>query len=419
MPKIHRYLTYTITGTIAGAAIMAAGLWTVPIAHGQEDNSDRLQNVEQELKEAISSEAEKITERETLLSEVESLRGQLIDTASRMRAQEEALRKSETQQALLEAREKDITAKLDVQRAELATFLSALQSLQRKRPPALLVNPDDSAKAVRSAILLNDIIPRINAKAEVISGELENLKWVRLSIVEEVKRISLVEEALRADRARIESLITEKEERERRLVTSLDEERAHIARLAEEAESLTMLIAQLNANGIEETISLASLGAVAPAGLRGSTASALRFSEALGQLQLPVSGDIVATFGDDKGVGRQNQGLQIATVSNAQVITPFDGQIVYAGPFLDHEQLLLIEAGEGYHILISGMTRIYGQVGDRLLAGEPVGMMGPEQPQNTESGKVLTPVLYLEFRKDGDPINPLPWLASQNGKVNG
>jgi septal ring factor EnvC (AmiA/AmiB activator) len=112
-------------------------------------------------------------------------------------------------------------------------------------------------------------------------------------------------------------------------------------------------------------------------------------------------------------------------------VAPFDGKIVYAGPFRRYGQLLILSVGEGYHVLLSGMAEIDGQVGQTVLAGEPVGRMagaeeGDNQPSSNENArsrqKTATdgrPSLYIEFRKDSDPIDPRPWLKMSDKKARG
>ena len=109
--------------------------------------------------------------------------------------------------------------------------------------------------------------------------------------------------------------------------------------------------------------------------------------------------------------GQRRKGLTIETQPGAQVVAPFNGQIVFSGPFRGYGHLLIIEHGEGYHSLLAGMALVEGAVGQWLLAGEPVGLMARSQ-----TGK---PSLYMELRRNGQAVNPNPWLATEKGKING
>lgn len=129
-------------------------------------------------------------------------------------------------------------------------------------------------------------------------------------------------------------------------------------------------------------------------------------------LVMPARGDVIGRYGQANGAdGASAKGITISTRSAAQVVAPFDGRIVYAGPFRGYGQILIIEHGGRYHTLLAGLERIDAVVGQWVLAGEPLGVMG-----GTGESK---PELYLELRRTGAPINPLPWLATTGDKVQG
>jgi len=134
------------------------------------------------------------------------------------------------------------------------------------------------------------------------------------------------------------------------------------------------------------------------------------FAKAKGALLVPVSGNLVRQFNDPDELGVASKGLTYETREGAQIVAPYDGRVLFAGPFKGYGQILIIEHGDGYHSLLAGLDRIEAAVGQWLVAGEPVGVM----PRGGAS-----PRLYLELRHDGQPINPLPWLAPHDEKVSG
>ena len=124
---------------------------------------------------------------------------------------------------------------------------------------------------------------------------------------------------------------------------------------------------------------------------------------AKGRIPYPVKGNIIKQYGQvDAGI--TSKGITIQTRSNAQVISPYDGKVLFAGPFRGYGQLLIIEHGDGYHTLLAGIGRLDTSVGQSLLAGEPVGIMLAQSK----------PTLYIELRKNGQPINPATWLNQKN-----
>ncbi|MDH5187635.1 MAG: peptidoglycan DD-metalloendopeptidase family protein, partial [Rhodospirillaceae bacterium] len=133
-------------------------------------------------------------------------------------------------------------------------------------------------------------------------------------------------------------------------------------------------------------------------------------SKARGQLPFPAIGRLVGLYGQDLGNGITRKGISIETRNQAQIISPFDGRVVFSGPFRGYGQLLIIDHGEGYHSLLAGLGRIDAVLGNSVLAGEPVATMN-------EAGE--QPVLYVEFRHNNEPVNPLPWLTERKGNNQG
>jgi septal ring factor EnvC (AmiA/AmiB activator) len=160
-------------------------------------------------------------------------------------------------------------------------------------------------------------------------------------------------------------------------------------------------------------------------GSPGRIKPAIAFNVAKGKLPMPAQGRRVLSFGEKTQYGGQSKGLVLETRHNAQVTSPCDGWIVYAGEFRSYGQLLIINAGGGYHVLVAGLSQIDVQPGQFVLAAEPVGTMSgvPRTAQITtqvsaqDSAQTSSPVLYVEFRKDGQPIDPDPWWVAGHQKV--
>jgi septal ring factor EnvC (AmiA/AmiB activator) len=154
----------------------------------------------------------------------------------------------------------------------------------------------------------------------------------------------------------------------------------------------------------------------------GRLSPALAFAETRGLLPMPVNGRVVTAYGTPSAAGARAQGVSVATRSGAEVLAPADGTIAFAGEFRSYGQLLIINVGGGYHVVLAGMERIDVQLGQFVLAGEPVAAMALQRPASAGATLVGTtePVLYIEFRKDGASIDPAPWWAAANPeKVGG
>ena len=212
-------------------------------------------------------------------------------------------------------------------------------------------------------------------------------------------------------------------------------ERQHAAELARQAENLNRLIVKLE-QGLDSAARSARAaarsgedkkGAGSQPGFRRAQGSrdgsrpAIAFASAKGMLPLPVNGARIREFGAPDGLGGTEKGLSIAARPGGQITAPCDGWVVYAGPFRNYGQLLILNAGGGYHVLLAGMERISVDLGQFVVTGEPVAVMGSgAQSPLLKRAAASQPVLYVEFRKDGIPVDPGPWWAANEGqKVRG
>jgi septal ring factor EnvC (AmiA/AmiB activator) len=134
----------------------------------------------------------------------------------------------------------------------------------------------------------------------------------------------------------------------------------------------------------------------------------------------PARGRILTHFGDATDTGGQSKGLVLETRPGAQIVAPFDGRIAFEGPFRSYGQILIIEHGGGYHTVLAGLDRVDAVVGQWLLAGEPVGSMAPVgAPQGTgDLSPAGRPKLYLELRRNGQPVDPVPWFGAAEIKTD-
>lgn len=411
---------------LALAAAAAAAVARAAPADGERPRA-RLSAVERELDvlrrrgEALDHTAESVAE------ERERLRGQLVAVARRAQDREATVTRLEDSISRLTAEEEAESERLAERRARLVSASAALVALARRPPLAIAAAPGGRDEAVRRVLLLRAAVPALGRVVEESRRRLDALDALRANIV--ASRAALVREtaALEAERTRLASLTEAKSRLEAAARSGSQEARARAASLAGEARTLRDLIASLDAarkareaeraaaeaeNRDREQAaetppapqpkpSLAELAAPAPeprpsAGLVG---------------RMPARGRIVRLFGQDTATGSDTKGISIETRPSAQVTAPVGGTVVFAGPFRRYGQLLILEHGDGYHILLAGMTRIDAKLGDRVVAGEPVGVMA------ASAGSI--PTLYVELRREGRPINPLPWLSALNTRING
>ena len=395
-----------------------------------QQRDQELQALQAERKKAAEAEAKLREEIDAIAGDRRKLDQQLIDTAARLRAGEQRIAATETRLKPLDEKESAIRQSLDGRRAVLAEVLAALQRMGRRPPPAVLVQPEDALQSVRSAIMLGAVLPEMRQQAERLAGDLAELLRLRKEIAAERDALARDLGAMAQDQQRLTLLIEGRQKRQAAAESELDAERQRAIALAKQADNLKDLIAKLEQGLDSETRSARAAaraaleGRPAPGGFgeSGRLQPAVTFASARGSLPLPVNGVRIRNFGDPDSTGGAEKGLAIAARPGAQVTSPCDGLVVYSAAYRSYGQVLILNAGGGYHVLLMGMERISVDPGQFVLTGEPVAVMGSGGQIATVAATMTPsqPVLYIEFRKDGTPIDPGPWWAtSESEKVRG
>ncbi|WP_407948902.1 murein hydrolase activator EnvC family protein [Parvibaculum sp.] len=411
-----------------------------------------LEKLQREIGTSLERQKELQAQAEAARAEAEAIRAKLIETAARVQTHEADVSASEDRLQGLKGAEAVLTAQLERRKDDMAELLAALTRLDRHPPPALAVRPDDALASIRSALLLGTLVPELQAEATELRDRLEQLAALRREIGEERTVLAEAEAMLDRERSELQGLLDRKLATQQKFAAAAESEQARAERLSRQATDLSDLISKLEDQAAERLPATRpeprpepqpeepTRVAPAPAGeqqrqvaiLRPpasppSMPSSRRFSDARGLIRPPVTGTVIRAYGSREG-GTRTQGITISTRSDAQIVAPFDGKVSYAGPFRHYGQLLIISVGEGYHVLLAGMARIDCSVGQSILAGEPVGMMGPPPADDDPAAqdRLATrgetdrgPALYIEFRKDGDPIDPGPWLLMSDKKARG
>lgn len=440
-------LNLLLIANVAGASLAQAQTAT-PAPQTAAISPDAIKQREQELeaararqKSAEEAQAKLKAEITALGQDRTQLNQQLIETAANVRTVETKIDEAEARLRALNGREQQMRASLDSRRADIVEVLAALQRAGRRTPPALLVRPEDALQSLRTAMLLGAVVPELRGRAEKIAAELGELVALRKTIATERDQLASDRDRVRNDQTRLAALVDERQRQQAAREKDLDAESSRAIALSRQVGDLQGLIAKMEqdlqsaakaAEKAAEAARQAEAKAAASANVtaksgpgafkdKSRTTPAIAFASAKGLLPLPVNGNKIRDFGGSDGIGGVQKGISLATKPGSQVTTPCDGWVVYAGPFRSYGQLLILNAGGGYHVLIAGMERISVNIGQFVLTGEPVATMGStSQVASILATNASQPVLYVEFRKDGTPIDPGPWWAANEGeKVRG
>ena len=373
---------------------------------------------------------------EELKLEIEEMKGDrsqqnaaLIAAAQRVKLAEQDIAELEGKLDNLIVNELEVRGRLDGADNSIANVLAALQRITRDPPPALMVNPTDALASARGALLISAILPQFQGKAAEVTADLKRLTEIKSAALAEEQQLKANFQILEEEQLRIATLIVARRQGEQVITAQLEAEEASAQELARKASSLKELIASLtkrvNAVTVAAEATHAANAGAPTAPLDDETVRialantsrvepAIPFSAARGHLMMPASGVNVIDYGAGDGFGGISQGLSIVTRADAQVVAPADGWVLYQGDYLNYGQIVILNTGQDYTVLLAGLEKVTVNIGQFVLMGEPVGQMGSRtigQTVTTSAG-VSRPTLYIEMRKNNEPVDPTGWWAT-------
>jgi murein hydrolase activator len=389
-------------------------------------------------------------------AERERINSRLVETAKLVQQSEGQLTLIESRLGELDVQQAHLRETLEARRGSISALLAAMLRMGRNPPPVMVASRKDVLSSFRSGTLLTPVLHELGGEAKALTEQLADLARVMRSIRTEGERLRAETVRLNDARMRLAGL----QESKRQSLAERQVELAQVRKAANDISKSVFDLSELISRLDKEVAEKTGLGSydqeVAAAGPQPGTAQqgdgkaagpaagqrdpsvvlapgsdrvamltpgrikpAIPFPDAKGLLPLPAQGRRVLTFGEKTQYGSQSRGLVLETRHGGQVVSPSDGWIVYAGEFRSYGQLLIINAGGGYHILLAGLSQIDVQLGQFVLAGEPVGVMSAAAKSPQAKAQDNAPILYIEFRKDKQPIDPDPWWSDASRKVQG
>ncbi len=404
------------------AIAISIGAWAAPAASADPGNS--LKDVEKSLGETNSGSQALSRKAEITSAELKELRKRSIAVAAKARDHAFALIKLEEQLEELDHRAADKRQSLTAQKRQLGSLIAALQRIALHPPVALIALPATPADTIRSALLLRGTVAEIETRAQVLREDIRTLVEIRTALTAARQKIQTEQKDLSRERQALAALISKKIQLARTTGAAQEKLGKRAQALGSKAKNLRDLVTRLTAETRRESQQKTTKPNISAPDRKIVTTTPRRQSESTPAVKprlaalpnfprrgLPVAGRIAVSFGGKDHNGRKSRGVSIRTRPNATVISPGSGRVVFAGPFRGLGNLLIIEYGRQYHLLLGRLARIDVPVGEKVLAGEPVGII----PSTDLTGTTL----YLELRRNGRPINPLPWLAARRDRKRG
>jgi septal ring factor EnvC (AmiA/AmiB activator) len=341
--------------------------------------------------------AQQISAATLALDDAEGARDRVAALTTAIQAFEEGLGAMREGLRRATIRERTIALEFEARREEVAQLIGVLQSMESSPTPLLLLHPSGPLGTARSGMLLSDVTPSLQRRVEELRSQLQEVALLR--ILQESAVQSLQEGLFGAQEARTQ------------LSLAISDRTDLPRRFVEDPEKLQSLLEG------SETLEAFATGLV----LEAETAPLVEIDfEALrGTLALPVLGRVLRRFEEADASGIRRPGLLIGANPLSIVTTPAPATIRYRGPLLDYGNVMILEPQAGYLLVIAGLSEVYGEVGEVLLPGNPVGLMGGQAPDAQEflqksrngSGAQRSETLYIELRQGKTPVDPAPWFA--------
>jgi murein hydrolase activator len=432
--------------SLATAQQVPATRPAAPVPEARQQHEQQLRDIEETLARIYTENAQLAAEMAQIRGDRARLNTELVTSSRRVQEAEGRFQTSEQRLKALEISEIALKRSLDLRKNTIVEVLASLQRIGRKPPPAVLVRPEDILQSIRTSMLLGAVLPELRHEAEILIQDLSSLVANREAAARERDILKAETETLRSERQRLTALMATRQLQLETGESRLVEERRKVQQLVKEANSLKELISRIeteitSARRAALAASVVPLPSQNPAQAAALAPGALRdmarlqpkiaFLDTKGTLSLPAKGTTLKSFGTPDGFGGRENGISLETSKFALVTAPADGWVSFAGSYRSYGQVLIINAGGGYRMVMTGLDRINVDIGQFVLSGEPIASMG-ESPAaalvsdigaardvTRDSGAAM-PVLYIEIRKDGVPIDPGPWWVKADGeKVRG
>ena len=383
---------------------------------GKQLEEKQLEELRQRIERERQAQARLRQEQQALEREMARMKSDLAEKAGRIQALEQEIATAEKRLRQLQTRHGVLLAQLAKNRAGTAQLLAALQRLRGDPPPPFVTRPQDVLQALRGALAMRAVLPRLRQQARELRRQLEELVRLREQLRKTRADRKARQERLRAALARLNGLLRVKADLLDRTKGRLRERERRLAALLEQARTMEELLRSLDREKQRRAQAPA-----APATPPATPRPAMPFARLKGRLPWPAQGQTLVAFGRKTSLAGTSRGLYLKTRPRAVVTAPADARVEVAGPFRSYGKLVILDMGEGYRILLTGMEKVVVRAGETVRAGEPVGYMGEKpQPATIVDDRIDAerPILYMELRNRGKPLDPAGWLAGTREKAH-
>jgi len=350
--------------------------------------------------------AELEAQASTANAAVEKTAREAAGIAARIQQAESGIAANEARAALIERERVQLRARLAQRQQPLVQLTAALQRLARRPAAFALLRPGSLQDTVYLRAALEAMLPEVERRTADLRAELERSRALQAQARSNAAGLRQAQRDLAARRQALAALESRQRLEARAAGGLAAREVDRALALAEQARDLNGLVGQLDEASRRRAALAALPGPILRPAVPGAavvTAEAQATATPTARLSgfsLPLAGQVVAGFGTERPGQPRSRGVTLLARPAAQLVAPAAGRVVFAGAYRGYGQIVIIEHAGGWTSLVTGLSTLDVEVGDQLVGGSPLGVTGPGQP-----------LVTLELRKDGQPVNPLDQLG--------
>lgn len=354
--------------------------------------TEALSELKSRLEEEKSEQSALKKKMSSAEAQLDSSRKDLVSLTENLQTNEKTLTTLEHRIASATTEQATLQQMIEADYGSMSNLVLALQRIRRMPTETLIIRPGAPLETAQSALLLRSMLPAIHKRADQMAADLKRVDDLRLSLESDQAKASETATQMQAQKKSLQLMLDKREKLYRQTRSAYDTQAEAVARMAAEAQNLQQLVDRIDAE--EQRIARA-----AKAKPQTQKASLKPPKLPGGRWVTPLQGNITTRFGENDDIGATSEGIRIAGRDNGLVSAPAGGVIRFAGPFRNYGNMVIIEHDQGFHSLMSGLSRMDVSVGRKISAGEPVGTL-------SGSGSGRDPALYYELRQNGKPVDP-------------
>lgn len=371
-----------------------------PAPPGEPGTNQQLKATRQSIEKSAARQQELAVQTGKVSGELKGLQKELVSLAETIRKNEHGLLDAEDKLGILNRELAEKSVALKEQRTRLAAMVQAAIRLSRTPPEAGIMMPGEFGQAALAARVLSSLTLSIRHETESIAAQMAELEELKQKVQQSHQRIDADQTTLMAEQHTLDSKLSERRRLAKQLLREQEDVKKRMGELSRQARDLQELLSALEKSRREQEEKEARTPH--PAQPRLVSGRLRPFAGAKGALAMPVEGHLVRRFGDSMGRNETSKGALIRARAGASVVAPYDGEVVFTGPFLNYGNMVILRHSDDFHTLLAGFDTVAVSVGEFLLEGEPIGAMG-ENPAGMD--------LYVELRERNKPIDPVPWIS--------